>query len=174
MKQVISKTPLFKSYKEALKPKLIDMLSKIYTCLKYEEQKVYEFMYDLTLAEEYVIFSGKKKEKEMMKERKKDMKKSIKFEDKLQKENMTVTVNGEKQGKKKKKKDELDKNSANPSKFSLNDPEIDKKHPKEKQIRQSNIQTGNLLRPPDSMGTVNPVNPATASINNISMKWGLQ
>lgn len=60
MKALMLSNPVLNRFKEKLKIKLIDLLTVIYTSLKYEEMKVYDFIWHMTMEENYLIFKGKK------------------------------------------------------------------------------------------------------------------
>ena len=62
MKLLISKSAYLEKSKEKIKMKIVDFLTEVYTCLKYEEYFVYDFIRNMTLDEEYLIFKGRKRE----------------------------------------------------------------------------------------------------------------
>ncbi len=60
MRMLIDQSPPLKKFKEVIKFKIIDFLTTIYTYLKFEEARVYDFCRLLTLDEKYLILKGKK------------------------------------------------------------------------------------------------------------------
>lgn len=71
---LISKTPYLQKFKEKLKMKVIDFLTEVYTCLKFEEHFVYDFIRNMTMEEKYLILKAKKKELDEKAARKKKKK----------------------------------------------------------------------------------------------------
>lgn len=58
--------------------KIIDFLTEVYTCLKYEEYYVYDFIRNMTVEEKYLILQAKRKEMEIKAQNKKKNKKNKK------------------------------------------------------------------------------------------------
>lgn len=60
MQVLINAYPPLKKFKDKIKLKIIDFLTVIYTSLKYEQAKVYDFVRNLAIEQKYIIMKGVK------------------------------------------------------------------------------------------------------------------
>lgn len=75
MQALISSFSPLKKFKDKIKLKMIDFLTMVYTSLKYQEAKVYDFIRYLTLDQKYLIMKGVKQDLINKKNKKKNKKK---------------------------------------------------------------------------------------------------